>query len=333
MRSRLAVSLTALLCSLLLTACAASPTVAPAPLPATPPPAAPAPPAASAPTSAPTAEPAVPAPTAMPSAALPEDDLARVEVTGALRVATALDNPPFSMYDDQKRPAGLDIALITELARRMGLQVEINDVSFDNLVSELQSKKADAAIAAISITPERARTVDFTNVYYVGQDAVVVAPSSSIFAIRSLADLTRFRIGVQRGSIYQTWLWENAVQAGKLPPGNLKLYETPEAGMDGLASGSIDAFVLDRQPARQFAEQGKAKLVGENLYPQVYGIAVRKRSTLLPELNRALAEVQADGTMAKLVQTYLDVAPDEVLPATRQPLPAQDSTPAPTLTP
>ncbi len=332
MRSRLAISLTVLLCSLLLTACAASPIAAPAPLPTTAPTTAPSQPAAPSPTSAPTVEPAQPSPTSAP-AALPEDDLARVKTTGVVRVSSALDNPPFSMYDDQKRPAGLDIALITELARRMGLRVEIDDVSFDNLMTDLGSKKSDVAIAAIGITPERARTADFTNVYYVGQDGVLVAPVSDISAIRSLDDLTKLRVGVQRGSIYQTWLWENAVQAGKMPPANLKLYATPESGMDGLASGSIDAFVLDRQPARQLADEGKAKLVGEGLYPQVYGIAVRKGSSLLPELNRVLAEAQNDGTVAKLVETYLNVTPEAVLPATRQPFSAADSTPAATPAP
>jgi ABC-type amino acid transport substrate-binding protein len=333
MRFRLAISLTVLLCSLLLTACAASPTAAPAPLPTTPPTAAPARPVASSPTAAPTADLAVLAPTSAPPAALPEDDLVRAKATGVLRVGTSLDNPPFSMYDDQKRPIGLDIALITELARRMGLQVEINDITFDNLMADLQSKKSDVAIAAIGITPERARLVDFTNVYYVGQDGVLVAPTSNISAIRSLADLTSLRVGVQRGSIYQTWLWDNAVQAGKMAPGKLNLYETPESGMRGLASGSIDAFVLDRQPARQLASEGKAKLVGENLYPQVYGIAVRKGSSLLPELNRVLAEAQNDGTVAKLVEAYVKVAPEDVLPATRQPVSAGDSTPAASPTP
>lgn len=332
MRSRLATSLTALWCGLLLAACATIPVPAPAPAPSptAAPAAAPTQPPAPAPT--PAAELAMPAPTNAP-ATLPDDDFARVKATGILPVSSALDNPPFSMYDDRKQPAGLDIALITELARRMGLQVDIRDVSFDNLMSDLGSKKSDVAIAAIGITPERARTVDFTNVYYVGQDGVLVALTSNISAIRSLDDLTQLRVGAQRGSIYQTWLWEHVVQAGKMPPDRLKLYVTPEAGMEGLASGSIDAFVLDRLPARQLAEEGKARFVGENLYPQVYGIAVRKGSSLLPELNRVLAEAQNDGTVAKLVETHLGLTPEDVLPATRQPFPAGDATPATTPAP
>jgi ABC-type amino acid transport substrate-binding protein len=103
--------------------------------------------------------------------------------------------------------------------------------------------------------------------------------------------------------------------------------------MEGLASASIDAFVLDRQPAHRLADAGKGKFVGENLYPQVYGIAVRKGSTLRPELNRVLAEAQGDGTMAKLVETYLDVTPEDVLPATSQPFPAEEPAPAATTAP
>ena len=298
----------------LLTACTSIPAAAPTPVP----------PTAPAPTATELTQVVVPTPAVAPTPAAapmpgPEDDLARAKATGVLRVASTLDNPPFSTYDDQKRPSGFDIALITDLARRLGLGVDINDFTFDNLGSALAQGEADAAIAAISITPERASQLSFTNAYYVGQDGILAAPDSSITTIRSLDDLARLRVGVQKGTVYETWVRENAVKTGKMPVDNLVTYVSPDQGVLDLTAGQIDVFVLDRQPALAFVDKGQAKLVGEKVYPQVYGIAVRKGSSLLPELNRVLAEAQADGTMRRLVETYLNVPSEAVLPATSVP--------------
>jgi hypothetical protein len=75
--------------------------------------------------------------------------------------------------------------------------------------------------------------------------------------------------------------------------------------VDDLSAGKLDAVVMDRRPAENFVRQGKAKLVGHGLKPQAFAIAVRKGSPLLPDLNRALGEMQTDGTTAKLIETYL----------------------------
>jgi ABC-type amino acid transport substrate-binding protein len=109
------------------------------------------------------------------------------------------------------------------------------------------------------------------------------------------------------------------VKAGKIPADKLILFVSPDAGIDLLEQGEVDAILLDRMPARNFAQQGRARLAGEQLIPQVFGIAVSKGSSLLPELNRVLAEAQADGTVQGLVEQYLDVLPEEVLPATSVP--------------
>jgi polar amino acid transport system substrate-binding protein len=257
----------------------------------------------------------------------------RTKVKGVLRVGTTLDNPPFSTVNDKLQPDGFDIALITELARRLGLGVEINDFTFDHLGPAVVKNQVDAAIAAISITPDRAGQVDFTNVYYVGQDGVLAAPDSAINRVGSLNDLAQLRVGVQKGSVYERWMNENAVQTGKMPAERLIPVVSPDSGLDALADGQIDALLLDRQPARTFAQQGKAKLVGEQLYPQVYGIAVSKGSSLLPELNRVLAEAQADGTVKRLVEEYLDVRPEAVLPATSVPFGDASGTPRAAPTP
>ena len=178
---------------LLLSGCSAAPAATPTPT-HTPRPAVP----TSKPAS-PTAEPVAPAPTSFAP-----DDLARVRADGLLLVGSSLDNPPYSTVNDQFRPAGFDVALITEIGRRLGLRTDVNDFVFEGLLDALQLKQVDTAIAAIDITPDRAAQVDFSTPYYMGEDGILAAPDSPISSVTSLADLAERRIGVQRGCSLRT---------------------------------------------------------------------------------------------------------------------------------
>jgi arginine transport system substrate-binding protein len=191
----------------------------------------------------------------------------------------------------------------------------------EGLLDALQLKQVDAAIAAIDITPERVAQVDFSTPYYMGEDGILAVPDSDIAAVKTLADLQTLRVGVQRGSVYESWLLNTLVQTGQMPAGNLLSYVSPDQAVDDLDTGQVDFVIMDRRPADNFAQQGKAKLVGYGLNPQAFAIAVRKGSTLLPEINRILTEMVSDGTTAHFIETYLRVPAEVVLPETPMPAP------------
>ena len=159
MNFRFGFTLTVLLAGLLLlAACGAVPSTAPSPLPTSQPnrrkppsiigatqPAAP----------ALTPQPIMPTPTGLARASTSSD--ISTQAGEPLVVGSSLDNPPYSTYDDQFHPAGFDVALITEIGRRLGRPVEVNDFTFEGLLDALQLKQVDAAIAAIDVTPTRRR--------------------------------------------------------------------------------------------------------------------------------------------------------------------------------
>lgn len=105
---------------------------------------------------------------------LPEDDWERVQANGTIVFGTAADYPPFSFYDSNFQLDGFDIALAKELAKRLGVEARFNDFAFGGLLDALQLGQVDAAIAAISVTPDRQQIVDFTNLYFVSDDALLV---------------------------------------------------------------------------------------------------------------------------------------------------------------
>lgn len=272
--------------------------------------------------------PTVAPPARVPTGA-PSDDLAKVLAAKKLRVGTSLDNPPFSYYRDDNSPNGFDIALMDRIGRKVGVQSVFIDFAFEGLLDALQLGQVDAAIAALSLTPQRLAVVDLTNPYYAGEDGLLASKSSAL-VIKSPGDLAKLRVGVQSGSVYQTFLKEMLVDTGAMQPQNLMAYLRPEDMVRDLGAGNLDVAMLDLQPAQAFVAQGDVKLVGRGLYPQVFAIAVRKGSSLLPELNKALAALQLDGTVTDLAKIYLDVANTGITPgATVTPLPTPVATPTP----
>src|SRR4051812_32278438 len=85
----------------------------------------------------------------------PDDDWARIKAAGKIVVGTSANYPPFEFYDSNYQLDGFDIALFKEVGKRLGIEVEFNDFAFDGLLDALRLKQVDAAIGAISVTPDR----------------------------------------------------------------------------------------------------------------------------------------------------------------------------------
>jgi ABC-type amino acid transport substrate-binding protein/putative hemolysin len=265
-----------------------------------------------------------------------EDEWSRVQAAGVIEVASPLDNAPFNMYNDNFKPDGFDVALMNELARRLGLRAKYVDVPFDGLLGALQLGQADAAIAAMAVTSERMANADFTQTYYVGEDGILAAPDSAITAVQTQADLGKRRVGVVRGTVYESWLRQNLIATGAMPEANLQVYSRPDEAVRDLKGGYVDLVMLDREPALTYAAQGLARVVGQSQYTQNFAIPVPKGSTLLPHLNQALAAALADGTVAGLIEQYLkiDKQHQPIIPTpTPQPLAAPTATPIPAESP
>lgn len=260
------------------------------------------------PTPAPTPTPIPPTPTPV------NDDLARVRAAGKLLVGTSADYPPFSFYTPSFVLDGFDIALMHDLARRIGVTAEFQDYAFDGVLDALRLGQVDSAAAALSVTPERQAVVDFTNYYYIGEDGIVARANSNITAIRALPDLAPFRVGVQRGSVYETLLRQTLVQTGQMPASNLMTYENAAQAMDALRNQQVDVVMADRAPLDEALANSpnQFKLVGQNLNVQRLAFAVRKGSNLAGALNQALVSAQNDGTVTNLIQRYFNLTPGQI---------------------
>lgn len=251
--------------------------------------------------------------------------------SGVLRVGTAADNPPFSFLTDQYQIGGFDPELITQIGQQLGVQVEIRDFAFDGLLGALQVGQIDAAIAAITVTPERENLVDFSNIYYFGGEGILARSDFELDSINGLDELSNYKIGVQRLTIYEGWVRGALVDTGKLPASQLFIYGKPESALADLRDGLLDVVIIDLQPAALALTGGGLKLVGENLFPQRMAIAVNDGSAeLLIRINQALVELQNTGFVNQLVSKYLGLDPNAI---NRPVEPSPEPTPSPTRTP
>ncbi|HRW06938.1 MAG TPA: transporter substrate-binding domain-containing protein [Caldilineaceae bacterium] len=280
-------------------------------------------------------------PAVTPSAPAPEptastDDVwQRVQERSQLVVGTSVDYPPFEYYNQNFSVDGFDIALMRAIGQELGVTVVFKDIAFEGLEAALSVNQIDAAIAAISVTPDREQTIGFSNIYYVSEDAVL-ASNRSVPAIRSYADLANFTIGVQKGSVYEELLNEQLIEPGLMRPTNLFTYSSIDRAVADLQQGLVALVLLDLGPAQNYANSNaNVELVGQGLTRERYAIAVPQGAgTLRTAINGALDALRERGVVSGLVQRYLDLQQNEVQPIpTAIPPTAVPPTTEPTATP
>ena len=216
-----------------------------------------------------------------------------------LVVGTSADYEPFEYIGDDGEFTGFDIELMEEIADRMGREIEWQDIAFDGLIGALQSDKIDAIIAAMSATPEREEQVDFTDPYFIGADAIIVAEGSGI-SISKNEDMAGYTVGVQSGTIQEEWIDEN-IEA------EVSRYERAEQAIMDLQSGRIDIVAMDYYAAQSFIEQGGIELALQTEFSGEHmAIAVKEGNTeLREEFDQIIDELQAEGFIEDLALKYL----------------------------
>ena len=264
---------------------------------------------------------AAPAPVAAMELPDPAADWARIQAAGQLVVGTSADYPPFEYYNDAFQFAGFDIELLRAIGKELGVEVVFKDFAFDGLADALKLGQIDAAVAAITETPERATMVDFSSPYFASSEGYLVAAGAEFQSIEELAALSGLQVGTQRGSIYESWLTANLVDAGVIDAQNLVLYTSIDSAVADLGEGRLDLVVTDLPTAEVFAKQGGVKLAGQGLFNQRYAIALRSGSAeLKAQVDQALANVQQRGVIVRLAEEYLGLTKDQLRPVPTDPI-------------
>jgi polar amino acid transport system substrate-binding protein len=221
---------------------------------------------------------------------------------GQLTTCTHLPYPPFQSDVDGK-VQGFDVSLIDLVAKNLGVKQQILDTPFENFKTGafLNSGQCDLAAAGMTITPERAKNVDFSDPYFEATQAVLVDKKSGI---NSLADVKAK--GKKLGAQAQT-TGEDYVRGKGYDPIS---FESSDAVLNGLRSGQVQAVVIDYPVVQGWlkdkANADKFKVVDNIKTGEQYGFTVKKgNKALLDAVNKALKDAKADGTYKKIYEKWI----------------------------
>jgi polar amino acid transport system substrate-binding protein len=222
-----------------------------------------------------------------------------------LTVGSDIPYPPFEQGKSGNY-TGFDIELIEAIGKKIGREPEVQDTSFETIFRDVQQGKFDAAISAATITEEREKAVDFSNPYYLSEQALLVAEGSPFKELKELEGKT---VGVQQGTTGQE-LAKEEIGGAEIRP----YPEGPDA-VNALKNGTIEAVVIDAPVAENAVEKSGGVEIAEKIPTEEdYGIAVAQGETeLLEEINKGLEEVEKDGTYAKIFEKWFHAPPPEAV--------------------
>ena len=218
-----------------------------------------------------------------------------------LIVATDTAFVPFEFKQDGKY-TGFDVQLWEAIAKQAGLSYKLQPMDFNGIIPGLQTRNVDVALAGITIREDRAKVIDFSEPYYESGLAILVANDS---AIKGAKDLEGKTVAVKIGTATVDYMKAN------VPSAKLKLFPNIDNAFLELATGRVDAVVHDTPNVQYYAQtagNGKVKVVGSLQSGDFYGIAFPKGSELVPVVNKALADIKANGTYDKLYETWFGKA-------------------------
>lgn len=215
-----------------------------------------------------------------------------------LKVGSDIAYAPFEFMDEAQKPTGFDIELIQAIGADMGYtKVDLETAAFDGLIPALQAGKYDCVISAMTITEERAKSVQFSDKYFLSGQYIAMKKGANI---KSLDDLKGKKIGVQLNTTGQYVVEEKGMETQK--------YDTTPDAMNALISGGVDAVVADSPVVLWFQAQNpnaQVESVNADSGKEYYGIAMKlDNKELADKVNASLKKLMDSGKYNEIYKKW-----------------------------
>jgi polar amino acid transport system substrate-binding protein len=233
------------------------------------------------------------------------DQLDDVIKKGTLNCGVVLDFPPMGYFDKNNNPAGFDVDYCKDLAKAIGVKVNVMNLTWGDRIPSLISGKTDVVIGSTSDTLERAKSVGFTYPYFVFKFQVISKKGSGI---KTFDDLKNVKVGAALGTTYETEYLEYAKKKG-WGKSNYTAFKSENDAYLGLYQGKVDAIIstntniATKLQTKEFKDFEAGPYVPN--YDDVVGlIAKRSEQAWIQYLNLFLIHQIRDGGMDKAYQKY-----------------------------
>ncbi len=226
------------------------------------------------------------------------DLLKTIQEKGKVVVGMSADYAPYEFHyiDESGKDVigGFDVDIANEIAKKIGVELVIQEMDFDALVAALPAGKIDLVISGMNPTEERAKVVDFSEIYYNSKHGVLVR-AEDVDKYKTFADLEGAKVGAQLGST------QEQIAKSEIPNADLQLLANVNNLILELKSGKVDAIVMEKPVAEMAVKTNPELAVGEPTYEEKTGgnaVGIAKgNEELLAKVNEVIKELNETGKM------------------------------------
>lgn len=230
-----------------------------------------------------------------------------IKEKGEIVLGTTADYPPYEfhiMEDGKDKIVGMDIMIAQAIADEMGVELKILDMDFDGLIPALQGGKIDFILAGMNEDEERAKSVDFSNVYYSENQTIVIRKEDEAL-YKTLEDFSAKAMGAQKGTVQETFIDENLADSEKLGLGKI-----PDL-IIALQSKKIEGVVLAVPVAKNYVAVNEDLMIAPVEFNVSTGVSVAmpKDSPEFVELvNSVLDKLNENDQVSKWFAEFNEIA-------------------------
>lgn len=220
---------------------------------------------------------------------------------GKLTMATNAFFPPYEYYEGEKI-VGIDAEIAEAIAKKLGLELVIDNMEFNSIITAVTTGAADFGLAGMTVTKERLKEVDFSISYASGVQAIVVKEGSAITTVDDLyAEGTTTKIGVQLGTTGDIYASDD------FGSDRVTQYNNGNEAILALQKGDVDCVIIDNEPAKAFVAANEGLKVLDTAYAEEDYAAcfAQSNDALCSAVNAAIEELISDGTIDAIIEKYI----------------------------
>jgi cystine transport system substrate-binding protein len=225
-------------------------------------------------------------------------NLDEIKASGVLKIGTEGTYAPFTYHDASNKLVGFDVEIGEAIAKRLGVKPEFLEGKWDGLIAGLDSKRYDVVINQVGITPERQKKYAFSDPYIASKAVLVVRGDNT--DIKNFADL--------KGKKSAQSLTSNFAKLAQKNGAELVSTDGFDQSIQLLITGRADATINDSLSFLDFKKHkpdANVKIAAQEENADHSGVIMRKGDPeLVAAINKALADIKADGTYQKIADTY-----------------------------
>ncbi|UXZ08754.1 transporter substrate-binding domain-containing protein [Clostridium perfringens] len=237
------------------------------------------------------------------------DKVAKIKESGKLVVGLSADYAPYEfhiMKDGKDQIVGLDIDIAKEVAKNLGVDLEIKEMEFGAIIQSVKNGMIDMGISGITPDEKRKKAVDFSDIYYEAEQGILINKDNKE-SIKGIGDLKgKKKVGAQMGSI-------QAEIAKGIEGADVKLLDNVNTLILELKTGKLDAVITELPVAKIASEVNSELAVADEVIKNSEGgsaIAIQKRNKdLVDEVNSTIKELKENGKIDQFTNDAIELVP------------------------